>query len=169
MPAEATGTPRIDPGPGQESVWDYPRPPRIEPSDAEVTVEVDGLEIARSRHAIRVLETGSPPAWYIPPEDVRLERIVPETGTTTCPWKGTANAYGIRTDAGVRASAAWCYPEPLPGFEPIARYLAFYPARVDRCTVNGEVVDASVAAASGGWVTSSVVGPFRGDPGTEGW
>lgn len=169
MPAPRPRPTPIEPGPGQESVWDYPRPPRLSPSDAEVIVEIGGVEIAHSTRAIRVLETGHPPVWYIPPEDVRLERIVPETGTSFCEWKGTAHYYGVRTDAGVRESVAWCYPEPSPGFEPIARYLAFYPGRVDRCTVNGIAVQPQAGGFYGGWITPDVVGPFKGDPGTEGW
>lgn len=160
----SSSPPQFDPADSdQGSLRDSPQPPRLVPSNEEVVVEIDGEVVARTTSAIRVLEAGHPPAWYIPPEDVRLDRIVPEASTTFCPWKGTAYAYGVRTDAGVRESAAWCYPEPSPGFEPIARYLAFYPSRADRCTVDGVEAQPAPSGDTGGWIIPDEVEPGMDD------
>lgn len=157
------------PGPGQESVWDYPRPPRLDPTAEEVVVEFAGVTIAHSTRAIRVLETSHPPGIYLPPDDVRLELLKGERGSTFCEWKGQAVYYSI--EAGRRRSprAAWAYPHPAAGYESIAGYLSFYPGRVDRCLLGGEEVIAQPGGFYGGWITSRVTGPFKGGPGTAGW
>lgn len=162
--------PRPDPaGPGQESVWDYPRPPALDPVGSEVVVEFAGEVVARTTRSIRVLETSHPPGYYLPAEDVRTDLLVPEPGTSVCEWKGTA-VYLTVVAGGRRAvRAAWSYPSPVPAFEPIAGHLSFYPGRVDRCTVDGEEVIAQAGGFYGGWITSTVVGPFKGGPGTWGW
>jgi len=159
----------IAPAPGQESVWDYPRPPRLDPTDRLVRIEAGGIVIAESRASIRVLETSHPPVYYIPPEDIRLEFIVPELNMTFCEWKGTARYYGLNIN-GIRIeSAAWCYPEPEAGFESIMHHLAFYPSKVDRCTVDGMTVKSQAGDFYGGWITPEIVGPFKGEPGTQFW
>lgn len=159
----------IQPQSGQESVWDYPRPPRLDPSSQHVVIEFNGEVIADSRSAIRVLETSHPPVYYIPPEDVRLEYLQAEQNTSFCEFKGIARYYGIEINGKHVRAVAWCYPEPFPGFEPIAHAIAFYPGRVDRATVAGEVVRPQPGTFYGGWVTDAIVGPFKGEPGTDGW
>ena len=149
-----------------ESVWDYPRPPRVEPSAARVVVELDGQVLADTRRSLRVLETSHPPVYYIPAADVRTERLRPSRRRpTVCEFKGTARYY----DAGDRSAVAWSYASPSPGFEAIAGCYAFYPGRVDRATVDGEQVGAQPGDFYGGWITSAVTGPFKGGPGTTGW
>jgi uncharacterized protein (DUF427 family) len=149
-----------------KSVWDYPRPPTVEPSPAHVVVELDGQVLADTRRSQRVLETSHPPVYYIPAADVRTERLRPTARRSTwCEFKGAARYY----DAGDRAAIAWSYPSPSPGYEAIAGHYAFYPGRVDRATVDGEQVKAQSGDLYGGWITSAVTGPFKGGPGTTGW
>ena len=149
-----------------ESVWDYPRPPRVEPSAARVVVELDGQVLADTRRSLRVLETSHPPVFYIPAADVRVERLRPSARRpTVCEFKGAARYY----DAGDRSAVAWSYASPSPGYAAIAGCYAFYPGRVDRATVDGEQVVAQPGDFYGGWITSAVTGPFKGGPGTTGW
>jgi uncharacterized protein (DUF427 family) len=149
-----------------ESVWDYPRPPRVEPSAARVVVELDGQVLADTRRSLRVLETSHPPVFYIPAADVRTDRLrLSARRPTVCEFKGTARYY----DAGDRSAVAWSYASPSPGYEAIAGCYAFYPGRVDRATVDGEQVEAQPGDFYGGWITSTVTGPFKGGPGTTGW
>jgi uncharacterized protein (DUF427 family) len=149
-----------------ESVWDYPRPPRVEPSATRVVVELDGEVLADTRRSLRVLETSHPPVYYIPAADVRTERLAPSARRSTwCEYKGTATYF----DAGDHPAVAWTYPSPSPGYEAISGYYAFYPGRVDKATVDGERVEAQPGGYYGGWITSAVTGPFKGDPGTRGW
>lgn len=157
------------PGPGQESVWDYPRPPAVEPTGRLVEVRFAGLTVASSRRAIRVLETSHPPVYYLPPEDVRTDLLVPEAGRSVCEWKGSAVYLGIRVGERHAPSVAWSYPRPLPGYEAIAGHLAFYPGRVEACFVDGVRVAPQPGGFYGGWITPDVVGPFKGEPGTLGW
>lgn len=154
---------------GQESVWDYPRPPRVEADSRRIVVEFRGTIIADSTATWRVLETSHPPVFYIPPEDVRVELLVASERTSVCEFKGEARYYDIVVGDQVSKSAAWCYPEPLPGQEQIGYAIAFYPGRVDRATVDGEIVRPQPGAFYGGWITSEIVGPFKGEPGSEGW
>ena len=157
------------PGPGQESVWDYPRPPRIEPTDRRVRVIVGGVTVADTTHALRVLETASPPTFYIPPADVRLDLLVAESGHTVCEWKGEASYWSIRVGEHVWRSAAWSYPEPKVSFDAIRDHLAFYAGRVDEAWVEDERVDPQAGSFYGGWVTAEIIGPFKGQPGTLDW
>jgi uncharacterized protein (DUF427 family) len=160
---------RIEPGPGQESVWDYPRPPRIEPTDAHVVVEHGGQTIADSRRALRVLETSQPPAFYIPPDDVRMDLLVPTDAHTFCEWKGQASYFAVRVGDHHVVDAAWSYPRPVPAFASIAGYIAFYAQKLDVCSVDDEQVVANEGTFYGGWITSKVVGPFKGGAGTAHW
>lgn len=155
--------------PGQESVWDYPRPPRVEPDTRHVVVRFGGEVVADTRRAVRVLETSHPPVFYIPPEDVRIELLESNGQQTWCEFKGDAHYYDLVVDGKVSESAAWCYPEPRAGYEAIQHGIAFYPGRVDECTVDGERVTPQAGGFYGGWITSEIVGPFKGDPGTSGW
>lgn len=162
--------PRPDPaGPGQESVWDYPRPPRLETFEGEITVELGGEVIAATRQAWRVLETSHPPTYYLPRSAFRDGVLRPAPGSSWCEWKGRARYFDLVTADRVARRAAWNYPDPSPGFEAISDALAVMAADVDRCTVNGETVVPQEGGFYGGWITSAVVGPFKGGPGSAGW
>lgn len=160
---------RIAPGPGQESVWDYPRPPRLEETARHIRVVFGGLVIVDTRRALRVLETSHPPVYYLPPADVLLAHFVPAPGNSFCEWKGLAGYYTVEAGGKVADSAAWFYPDPSPAFAPLKDYVALYPGRMDFCTVDGERVSPQPGGFYGGWITSDVVGPFKGGPGTAGW
>ena len=155
--------------PTSESVWDYPRPPRVEPSKRRVRVIVDGSVVAESTRAVRVLETSHPPGWYIPREDVRMDLLRPTTRQTTCEFKGQATYFHVSAGGRDRREAAWTYERPLPGYEAITGHIAFYPGRVDEAWVDDERVLPQAGDFYGGWITSDVTGPFKGGPGTRGW
>jgi uncharacterized protein (DUF427 family) len=156
---------RIEPGPGQESVWDYPRPPRVEPFAGRVRVMHGGRVLADTTSALRVLETSQPPAYYVPQADIAMDRLAPTSTTTWCEWKGSATYW--RLDDGTEV--AWSYPRPTARFVAITDHLAFYAQRVDECWVDDELVLPNPGNFYGGWITSRVVGPFKGSPGTMGW
>jgi uncharacterized protein (DUF427 family) len=160
---------RVEPGPGEESVWDYPRPPRVEESSRLVQVRFAGTVIAESRNAKRVLETSHPPVFYIPPEDIRREFLVENRRSTWCEFKGSARYYDVKVGDAIAAAAGWYYPTPTPGFEIITNHVAFYPSAMEACLVDGERVRAQEGDFYGGWITSEIVGPFKGAPGTRGW
>lgn len=161
---------KITPRAGQESVWDYPRPPRLERTNKHLRVEFGGIAIAETNSAYRVLETSHPPVYYIPPEDVRMALLQPRAGQQSfCEFKGQATYWDIKTEQGESPAAAWSYPSPTPAFKPIAGYLAFYASRVGACYVDGERVKAQEGDFYGGWITSQIVGPFKGGKGTWGW
>lgn len=157
------------PGPGQESVWDYPRPPRVEPSSALVEVELGGRTVARTTRSLRVLETSHPPTYYLPRAAFVPGALRPADGSSFCEWKGAASYLDLVADGRTAARAAWTYPDPSPGFEALRDHVALYPGLVDRCLVDGEVVTPQPGGFYGGWITSAVVGPFKGEPGTWGW
>jgi uncharacterized protein (DUF427 family) len=159
----------VVPGPGQESVWDYPRPPRVEPVPHRVRVEFGGIVLADSTAALRVCETASPPVYYIPPADVEMSCLEPSTRTSFCEWKGLASYRSVRVVDRVAKDAAWSYPDPDPGYEAIRDYLAFYPRRMSACHVGEHLVQPQPGLYYGGWVTPELVGPFKGAPGTEAW
>lgn len=154
-------------GPGQESVWDYPRPPRIEPESRLVRVVLGGVEVARSERACRVLETSSPPCVYVPREEVRTEGFVRSGGQTLCEWKGLATYW--EADSRGSLPIAWSYEDPFPSYEVLRGWLAFFPGRVDGCWLDDELVRAQPGEFYGGWITDDVVGPFKGVAGSEGW
>lgn len=156
-------------GPGQESVWSYPRPPRVEPSGEEIQVVLGGEVIARSHKSYRVLETSHPPTYYLP-RDAFVDGVIrPVDGTSFCEWKGQASYFDLVTPARNAARAAWTYPSPAPGFEVLRDHLAVMPGLMDACLVDGEVVRPQEGGFYGGWITSRVTGPFKGEPGTRGW
>lgn len=159
----------LTPGPGQESVWDYPRPPRVDPSDEVVEVRLGGRVVARSTRTLRVLETSHPPTYYLPESDFAPAVLRPVEGRTYCEYKGVAAYFDLVVGDVVAERAAWTYPDPMPGFEALVGHVAVMPASVDACTVDGEVVTPQEGGFYGGWVTSRVVGPFKGGPGTWGW
>ncbi len=156
-------------GRAKESVWDYPRPPRVEPSGRLVRVEFAGVVIAETTRAVRVLETSHPPVYYIPPEDVRSEFLRPSRRHTFCEFKGEASYYDLAGGGREVRDAAWYYPDPSPGYEAIRDHLAFYPGRVDAAWVGDERVQPQAGDFYGGWITSEIEGPFKGGPGTAGW
>lgn len=161
---------RIEPGPGQESVWDYPRPPRVDPTNALVRVVHAGHVVAETRRAIRVLETSQPPGYYLPLVDVDQAVLAPSRTHTWCEWKGAASYVDLVVLGTPRVSdVGWTYPDPSPAFAAIAGHVAFYPQRVDACFVDDEQVQANEGDFYGGWITSKVVGPFKGGAGTWGW
>lgn len=157
------------PGPGQESVWDYPRPPRVEPTDESVEIRLGGTVVAHTTRALRVLETSHPPTYYVPVEDFVAGALRPAAGSSWCEFKGTAAYVDVVAGSVVAPRAGWSYPRPSRGFEALVGHVAVMPAAMERCTVDGEVVVAQEGGFYGGWVTSRVVGPFKGSPGTRGW
>lgn len=152
---------------GQESVWDYPRPPKLEPFSATVEVFADDTLVARSVNTLRVLETASPPTVYIPPQDIDMSLLDRAAGNSFCEWKGSASYWKLVNDpAGI--PVAWSYREPFSAFEKIRDYLCFYPARI-ACYIDGERVQGQPGEFYGGWITTAIVGPFKGDPGSGHW
>ncbi len=160
---------RIPPGEGQESVWDYPRPPRVEPVNKRIRVIFNGVLIADTVKAFRVLETSHPPSYYIPPDDIKMDYLKQTPSRTVCEFKGGASYWTITVGDRVSSDAAWGYKSPLKGFEAIKDHLAFYASRVDECYVDDERVQAQAGDFYGGWITSNIVGPFKGGAGTWGW
>ncbi|CAN5513465.1 DUF427 domain-containing protein [soil metagenome] len=157
-------------GEGQESVWDYPRPPRQDPSSRQVVVRLGNTLVADTRNAIRVLETSHPPTWYLPRDDVRDGTIRrSDSRPTRCEFKGLATYYDVLgEDGAVAHDAAWSYEQPTPDFLEITSFLSFMPGRL-RCEIDGERVRPQDGGFYGGWITHDVVGPFKGAPGTLGW
>ncbi|MBX3066776.1 MAG: DUF427 domain-containing protein [Anaerolineae bacterium] len=160
---------RQTPLPGQESVWDYPRPPRVEPTSKRIRVIFNGVTIADSTRAFRVLETSHPPVYYLPVEDVRMLFLRKTDRETLCEFKGLAAYFTIAVGDKTAANAAWCYPDPTEGYEAIRDHIAFYPGRMEACYVDEEKVQAQDGDFYGGWITSEIVGPFKGSAGTWGW
>lgn len=157
-------------GPGQESVWDYPRPPRVEPSMRPVRVELGGVVVASSERALRVLETAGPPTVYVPPGDVNMDLFAAVLDHTTyCEWKGTASYFDIVAGDHVASKAAWAYHEPKTDYSMLRDYVSFYPGRVDAYYIGDELVRPQPGTFYGGWVTNDIVGPFKGEPGSRGW
>lgn len=152
-----------------ESVWDYPRPPRIEPCRRRVRVVHDGRGIVDSTNALRVLETSHPPGIYVPPRDVAPGALEPSSTRTLCEFKGEAVYWSLRDGARLLPDVAWSYPRPRPGFEEIGGFVSFYPARVEACYLDDERVRPQEGDFYGGWITSDITGPFKGGPGTLGW
>lgn len=156
-------------GPGQESVWDYPRPPRVEPSPDRVVIRLGGQVIAETDQAVRVLETSHPPVYYVPEAAFVSGALTPARGSTWCEFKGKADYFDVSAGDVVVRRAAWQYPAPRRGFEQLVGMVAVYPGSMDSCEVGGEVVQPQEGDFYGGWVTSRIVGPFKGAPGTMGW
>jgi uncharacterized protein (DUF427 family) len=160
---------RTSPKPGQESVWDYPRPPRAEPCSNRVRVEFNGETIADTTRAWRLLETSHPPVYYIPREDVRTEFLQASAKRTFCEFKGEAGYWDLQVGARISRDAAWSYKSPAQPYDALRDHLAFYPSRVDACLVDDERVQPQTGDFYGGWITSNLVGPFKGGPGTSHW
>ncbi|HEY8317539.1 MAG TPA: DUF427 domain-containing protein [Amnibacterium sp.] len=159
---------RVEPGPGQESVWDYPRPPRVEATTDRIRIRLGGETVVDTTDAVRVLETSHPPVYYVRRDEVHAD-LVPAPGASFCEFKGAARYLSIAAGDRAEAGAVWYYPSPAPGYEALADRVAVYPARMDSCEVAGETVQPQDGDFYGGWITSRVVGPFKGAPGTLGW
>ncbi|WP_237481555.1 DUF427 domain-containing protein [Lichenibacterium dinghuense] len=160
---------RIEPGPGQESVWDYPRPPRLERVPERIRILFAGEVLADTVAAWRVLETSHPPTYYLPPGDIAAGALRPAGGGSVCEWKGRA-AYHDVVLGGRRAErVAWSYPDPTPPFAPIAGHVAFYAGPMDACLVGDEAAEPQPGGFYGGWLTRRIVGPVKGGPGSWGW
>jgi len=160
---------RVTPGPGQESAWDYPRPPRCEITRRHIRIVFGGVTIADTRRAVRVLETSHPPVYFIPPADIAMEYLEPSPRRSFCEWKGKAHYYAVSAGGRTAPDAAYSYADPEPGFERIMDYIAFYAGPMDSCMVDGEEVTPQPGRFYAGWITKDVVGPFKGAPGTEFW
>ena len=159
----------VTPGPGQESAWDYPRPPAVQPSHRRVVVRSGDTVIADSTSAWRVMETSHPPTWYLPRADIVDTAIRRSTARgTVCEWKGAATYWDVIAGDRVHPSAGWSYESPTPGFTPITGFLSFMPGQID-CSIDGERVLPQSGGFYGGWITSDVVGPYKGGPGSWGW
>lgn len=152
-----------------EDVWQYPRPPSLLADDGLVEVWFAGECIARSSACLRVCETSHPPTWYIPPADFRADVLVAVDRTSLCEWKGQALYFDVRLGDQVAHEAAWCYPKPSPAMRRLANFISVYPGRMERCLIDGEVVQAQAGDFYGGWITSWLKGPFKGPPGTRLW
>ena len=160
---------RNEPGPGQESVWDYPRPPDLRPTRDHVRIVHHGVTIAESCQAVRVCETSQPPAFYLPRADVQMEHLYRTKGRSFCEWKGAATYWAVQVGAVTVPEAAWSYEQPNARFAAITGHLAFYAQRLDECWVGDERVEPNEGDFYGGWVTSKVVGPFKGGAGSHWW
>ena len=156
------------PGAGQESVWDYPRPPKIDPDKRTVLVKLYETVIAESNSSVRILETSGPPVFYIPPSDIDMQLLKKADGSSICEWKGPAVYWDVVLNGEKIVYAGWSYPDPFPGYEEIQHYVAFYPSKLD-CFVDGEKALPQPGKFYGGWVTSELTGPFKGEKGTEWW
>lgn len=160
---------RIEPGPGQESVWDYPRPPRLEPVPETIKVVFNGVVIVESESAYRILETSHPPVYYIPQDDIQMQYLTSNSRRTFCEFKGQAVYWDLQVNGRESSLVAWSYPNPNNAYREIKDHLAFYASRVDEAYVADEKVWSQEGDFYGGWITSKVVGPFKGGPGTRGW
>ncbi|MEO0529434.1 MAG: DUF427 domain-containing protein [Planctomycetota bacterium] len=156
-------------GPDQESVWDYPRPPAIEPVHETIRIVVGGVELVRTNAAYRILETSHPPTYYLPPDDIDRTLIERGEGRSFCEWKGAAEYWTVRVGDRVIENCGWSYPKPSKRFAALKDHVAFYAQPMDVCYVGDERATPQPGGFYGGWITSNVVGPFKGEPGTNFW
>jgi len=147
-----------------ESVWDYPRPPRVERTSARIEIVHSGVTIVDSDQCWRVLETSHPPVYYVPRAAISAGTLQPASGSSFCEFKGTARYWSLNGTV-----VAWSYEDPSPGYEVLTGAVAFYPSRVDECRVDGERVRPQEGDFYGGWITDYIEGPFKGGPGSRGW
>jgi uncharacterized protein (DUF427 family) len=156
-----------EPGPGQESVWDYPRPPALERCEQEILVGDPAAPLALTSTALRLLETASPPTYYLPPDGIDMRKLVQTDDVSYCEWKGRATYWALSDDP--RSGAiGWSYEDSRKPFTDLAGYLSFYPGRI-ACFIDRERVRPQPGGFYGGWLTSRIVGPVKGEPGTGGW
>jgi uncharacterized protein (DUF427 family) len=154
---------------GQESAWAYPRPAIAEPCSRRVRIVHRGYTIADTTRSVRTLETSHPPSYYIPQADIDMTLLRENSRTSFCEWKGLSTYYDVRLPGPTMRSVAWSYPNPSPGFEALRDHLAFYAAPFEACFVDEERAVPQAGPFYGGWITSDVVGPFKGGPGTSFW
>jgi len=147
---------RTEPGSSRESIWSYPRPPRTEETTRRIRVVFNGVVLADTRRAVRVLETSHPPVYYIAPEDIQMAYLQPTTRHTFCEWKGQASYYSVVVAERQAPNAAWFYPNPTPGYTRIKNYVAFYAQLMDECYVDDERVRPESGLFYGGWITSDI-------------
>lgn len=159
----------ILPDPGQESVWDYPRPPMVEDVNKHIRIIFNNQLIADTHRSKRLLETSHPPNYYIPLDDIKTEYLVQTTHSSYCEWKGRASYYTLRVGDRVAENVAWYYPKISPNYKEIEGYVSFYPGPMDACYVDDEKVQPQAGSFYAGWITQDVVGPFKGGAGTLGW
>ncbi len=157
-------------GPNQESVWSYPRPPRCEKTSARIEIYFDNEIVASTDAAFRVLETSHPPTYYLPPDSFAEGVLLPsDRGGSWCEWKGAAQYWSIAGATRVASNCAWSYANPTPNFAMLTDHIAVYAHMMDLCLVDEEVVTPQPGNFYGGWVTSNIIGPFKGIPGSNGW
>ena len=152
-----------------ESVWDYPRPPRVEPVSSHIEVAHAGVTLVSTNASVRVLETSHPPTYYLPMSDFTEGVLIPVDGNTFCEFKGVASYFDLVVGDERIERAAWTYENPSPGFDSLAGKVALYASRVDECRVGDDVVIPQEGDLYGGWITRNIEGPFKGAPGTRGW
>lgn len=157
------------PGPGQESVWSFPRPAIAQTVAGRIVIEHLGHVIADTRSAIRTIETSHPPTYYIPRADIADGLLRHAGGGSVCEWKGAATYWDVLVDGAVLPRVGWSYERPTAAFASIRGHVAFYAWPFDRCTVDGEVAVPQPGRFYGGWITRQFAGPFKGGPGTMGW
>lgn len=150
----------ISPNKGQESVWDYPRPPSVVDSNRQVQVMLNNNLVVDSHNTVRVLETSSPPVFYLPRKEVNTTLLIPSPTTSLCEWKGVAHYCSLGMDKHTIADVAWYYPEPFEGYERLKDFIAFYPAKLV-CYLDGIRVKPQRDPFYGGWITPDVVGPYK--------
>ena len=160
---------KIKPGPGQESVWDYPRPPRLEPFNGHVRIVLDGNVIADSNRSVRILETSHPPTYYLPADDFKTGTLIETEGSSFCEFKGVAHYYHLQSGQKLAHRAGWGYKQPSKAYPQLKDTVAVYAHLMDACYVNDELVQAQQGDFYGGWITKAIVGPFKGGAGTFGW
>lgn len=153
----------------KENVWDYPRPAVCEPFSGDLMVVVGGVVIAKSCSTFRTLETSHPPTYYFPFNDVNFKHMVKNDRSTLCEWKGRASYFNYVTSQNIIDNIGWCYTNPTDSFLNIKGYISFYASKSDACYVNGERVQHQEGDFYGGWITSNLIGPFKGGVGTFGW
>ena len=159
----------ILPKPGQESVWDYPRPPKLEDTSKHICIIFNGQTIADTHRAKRILETSHPPNYYIPIADIKIEYLTPSSRTSFCEWKGQARYYHLQVGDRQVQNVAWDYPNISANYADLADHISFYPVPMDACYVNDEKVQPQAGNFYAGWITSDIVGPFKGEPGSWSW
>ena len=152
-----------------ERVGDYPRPPRLERVPQRIRIVLGGETIADTTAAFRVLETTHPPTYYLPPDAFAPGALAPSPRGSFCEWKGRARYWSVRGGGRTVADAGWSYPEPTGAFAALRDHVAVYAAPMDACFVGDEQASPQPGGFYGGWVTSNLLGPFKGSPGTEFW
>lgn len=161
---------RPDPvGPGQTSVWTYPRPPVAEPEPRRVEIVHGDVTVATTTRAVRTLETSHPPTYYLPPADIAAGVLQPSAQRSFCEWKGVAVYFDVHVGGAILRDVAWSYPEPSAAFASLRDHVAFYAAPFDGCFVGGERVTPQPGGFYGGWITTDLAGPFKGVPGSRFW